>query len=115
MFSLGPSLVSPYVYNRNHLHTLGVGVSSSSHFLVSIQLESLSLGVSYASAGVRGTHQHSAAVREGPGMGGHIVYREGECDAQSLREEPACLEDMQAALHGASGDMAREGSEGTTV
>lgn len=92
-----------------------MGISSFSYFLFSIQLQSLSLGVFYASAGVRGTHKHSAAVREGLGVGGHIVYREGECDAQSLREEPDCLEDMQAALHGASGDMVREGSEGTTV
>lgn len=46
-------------------------------------------------------------------MGGHTVRREGEGDAESLREEPACLEDLQAALHGTSGDTAREGTEGT--
>lgn len=51
-------------------------------------------------------------MREGPGLGGHTVCREREGDAESLREEPACLEDLQAALHGASGDTAREGPEG---
>lgn len=53
--------------------------------------------------------------RRGQGLGGHIMCREGEGGAQSLREEPACLEDMQAALHGTSGDTAREEPGGRTV
>lgn len=35
--------------------------------------------------------RHSATVWEGPGVGGHIVCKEGEGGTESLREEPAYL------------------------